>query len=260
MDDTPLSPADQATYEWQLDVPGFGAAGQAKLKQCTALVSRLGGLGGPLAYSLAAAGVGRLVLAHGGNLRESDLNRQVLMSRDWLGRGRAECAAETLRRFKPEIEVVPIGENVTAENATELVARCDIVFSCAPLFEERMLMNQECVSQRKPLVDAAMFNLEGQVTVVDPGRTACLECLYPELPPHWNRRFPVFGAVSALVANIGAREGLKQIAGFGTSNAGTMLLVDTGRMELQKISLSRRVGCRCDGISPLDNSPIPGLE
>ena len=46
-------------YTWQEDVPGFGKAAQEKLRNCTALVSRVGGLGGPLAFSLAAAGVGR---------------------------------------------------------------------------------------------------------------------------------------------------------------------------------------------------------
>ena len=51
-----LSDADRATYEWQLDVPGLGERGQEKLGSATALVSRVGGLGGPLAMSLAAAG------------------------------------------------------------------------------------------------------------------------------------------------------------------------------------------------------------
>ena len=45
-----------------------GEAGQERLKASTALVSRCGGLGGCVAQSLAAAGIGRLVLAHGGLL------------------------------------------------------------------------------------------------------------------------------------------------------------------------------------------------
>ena len=46
-------------------VPGFGEASQEKLKDATALVSRCGGLGGPLCYSLAAAGLGALYLIIG---------------------------------------------------------------------------------------------------------------------------------------------------------------------------------------------------
>lgn len=196
-----------------------------------------------MAFSLAAAGVGKLIIAHAGALKPSDLNRQILMASGFTGSSRADCAAETLHRFKPEIKVTTVAENITELNAAKLVHDADIVFSCAPLFEERLLMNRECVRQKKPLIDSAMFNLEGQVTVVVPGQTACLACLYPEKPPHWKRRFPVIGAVSALVANIGAMEGIKHIASFGDSSAGNMLLIDTNSMRLERIKLKRNPDC-----------------
>ena len=52
-----LTPQDLATYEWQLSVPNFGEAGQRKLKAATALVSRVGGVGGAAALQL-ARGIG----------------------------------------------------------------------------------------------------------------------------------------------------------------------------------------------------------
>src|SRR6516165_8395694 len=99
----PLSNAERALYEWQLSVPGFGEVGQARLKGASVLVSRVGGVGGTVAHQLAAAGVGRLVLAHGGNLRPSDLNRQLLMAHGALGQSRAEVAARRLREFNPQL-------------------------------------------------------------------------------------------------------------------------------------------------------------
>jgi molybdopterin/thiamine biosynthesis adenylyltransferase len=59
-----LSSKDRAIYEWQMWIPGFGEAGQEKLRKASALVSRCGGLGGPLCYHLTSAGIGRLVIAH----------------------------------------------------------------------------------------------------------------------------------------------------------------------------------------------------
>ena len=79
----PLTEHEKAVYEWQTWVPEFGLEGQQCLKNATVLVSRLGGLGGVVAYELAAAGVGRLILAHAGNVKPSDLNRQLLM-RSWF--------------------------------------------------------------------------------------------------------------------------------------------------------------------------------
>jgi len=239
----PLSVEDAETYAWQLEMPGFGAAEQAVLRNATALVSRVGGLGGPVAQALAAAGIGKLVLAHGGNLREDDLNRQILMSRNWLGRSRVECARETLRRFNPRIAVEAVDSNVTPENAAELVGKADLVFDCAPLFEERLLMNAACVAQDTPLVDCAMFGWEGQVIPIVPGKTPCLACLYPETPPHWKRRFPVIGAVSAVIGNLGVIEGIKLLAGMEGSRAGCLVHIDTRTMGMRTVKLKRRVDC-----------------
>lgn len=242
-----LSDRDREIYGWQLDVPGLGERGQAKLRSSTALISRIGGLGGPLALSLAAAGIGKLILVHGGELRPDDLNRQILMRHDYLGKKRVAAAAETLRNFNPHIEIEIVAENFNQDNAAGLVARADIVFDAAPLFEERFLMNRECVAQRKPLIDCAMFNMEGQVIPIVPGETACLACLYPEVPVHWKRRFPVVGAVSALIANIGAIEGIKLLAGMSGVNLHRLIYFDTLAMKLQKVEIVRNPDCEVCG-------------
>lgn len=242
-----LSDRDREIYEWQLDVEGFGEEGQEKLRSTTALISRIGGLGGPLAFSLAAAGIGKLVLVHGGELRPDDLNRQILMRHDHLGKLRVDAAAQTLRNFNPHVEVETVAENFNEENAAGLVAKADIVFDAAPLFEERFLMNRECVAQGKPLIDCAMYHMEGQVIPIVPGETACLSCLYPEVPPHWKRRFPVFGAVSALIANIGAMEGIKLIAGLSGVNLHRLIYFDTSAMKLSKVNIKRNPSCEVCG-------------
>ena len=242
-----LTPEERAVYEWQMWVPGFGEAGQEKLKGATALVSRVGGLGGPLAQSLAAAGIGKLVLAHGGNLKPSDLNRQILMTADWLGKPRVESAARRLKELNPRLVIEAVPENITEDNAAALVGKADIVFDCAPLFAERFLMNRECVRQGKPMVEAAMFSMEGQVTTIIPGKTPCLACLYPETPPQWKREFPVFGAVAALAAQIAAFEGIKLISGIGKTLAGTILYYDAGSMTFQRIPVARRSECKVCG-------------
>ena len=97
-----LTPEERQTYEWQMWVPGVGEAGQRRLKAASVLVTRAGGLGGLAAYELAAAGVGRIVLAHAGVVKRGDLNRQVLMTHAALGSSRVECAAQRLRELNPQ--------------------------------------------------------------------------------------------------------------------------------------------------------------
>ena len=242
-----LTKEERATYEWQMWVPDFGEEGQAKLKGAAALVSRVGGLGSPLAQQLAAAGFGKVILAHGGNLKHSDLNRQILMTYDWLGKPRVESAVRRLKELNPRMEIEGVPSNVNEANAAELVSKADIVFDCAPLFTERFLMNRECIRQGKPLIDCAMYSLEGQIMTIIPGKTACLACLYPETPAAWKRQFPVFGAVSALAAGIGAMEGIKLISGMGPSLAGKLLYYDLGDMSFRTIPVARRDDCRICG-------------
>lgn len=239
----PLTVAERALYEWQLWVPEFGEAGQEKLKGASILVSRSGGVGGMAAYELAAAGVGRIVLAHAGNLRPSDLNRQLLMSHAGLGQSRVEQAAQRLRELNPLVEVVPVAENISETNIERLVAQVDLVMGCAPLFSERLLMNREAVRQNKPLVDCAMYDMDVQLTTVLPGQTPCLACLYPTEPPAWKRQFPVFGAVAGVVGCLGAMEAIKLLAGLGESLNGHMLIGDLRDLSFRKVRTQRDPAC-----------------
>lgn len=239
-----LTDADRERYEWQLSVPAFGEAGQQKLKNASVLVSRCGGVGGLVAHELAAAGVGRLILAHGGLLRLNDLNRQLLMSQAGLGQPRVHQAAQRLRQLNPDLQVVAVAENITEENVARLMEQADLAVDCAPLFKERLLLNQEAVRQRKPLVDCAMYELEGQVTTILPGKTPCLACLYPQEPPAWKRQFPVLGAVAGTIGCLGAMEAIKVITGLGGPLYGQLLTMDLRRMVFRKVSLRRRLDCR----------------
>lgn len=244
-----LDDEERERYQWQMWVPGFGEEGQRKLKNASVLVSRCGGVGGCAAYQLAAAGVGRLVLAHAGNVRLNDLNRQLLMTHQGIGKPRMDIAPGRLRELNPHIEIEAIAENISATNADRLVASVDLVLSCAPLFSERLAMNAAAVRQRKPLVDCAMYDLEMQLFAVDPGKSACLACLYPEPPPAWRREFPVFGAVAGTAGSLGAMEAIKILAGLGEPLAGKMLLGDLREMIFRRVAVQRREGCLVCGTS-----------
>ncbi len=238
-----LTEFERQVYEWQLWVAGFGEAGQQRLKGATVLVSRCGGVGGAVALELAAAGVGRIILAHAGNLKPSDLNRQILMTQDWLGRTRVECAAERLRALNPRLDVVAIPENISEVNAARLVGQADVVADCAPLFEERFLMNREAVRQRKPMVECAMYELEAQIMSIVPGQTPCLACVCPEAPADWRRQFPVFGAVAGMAGCLGAMEVIKLLTGLGEPLRNRILTCDLRTMSFRTLSTKRRLDC-----------------
>lgn len=238
-----LTDEERAVYEWQIWVPEFGEAGQEKLKGASVLVSRVGGLGSVVAYELAAAGIGKLVLAHAGNVKPSDLNRQLLMTHDWLGKPRVESAEKRLKDLNPRLEIVPFAENMNEANAERLVEQVDLIVDCAPLFPERYAMNRQAVLQNKPIVECAMYDLEANITTVIPGKTPCLSCLFPEDPPAWKREFPVFGAVSGTVGCIAAMEAIKVLGEFGDPLLGRLLAFDLRDMTFRERPIARKEDC-----------------
>jgi molybdopterin/thiamine biosynthesis adenylyltransferase len=242
-----LSEEERRIYAWQMDLPGFGEAAQRRLKSASVLISRCGGLGGPAALELAAAGVGRLVLAHAGTVHEADLNRQILQRHDRIGLPRREALIATLRGLNPRCTVEVVEEHASDANADRLVAQADVVIDAAPLFTERFALNDACVRAGKPMVEAAMYQWEAQVTTVLPGTGPCLRCWCPEAPDWWQRRFPVLGAVSGTAGCIAAAEVVKLITGLGKPLIGRMLSLDLGMGSMRSLKIARDPACSVCG-------------
>lgn len=123
------------------------------------------------------------------------------------------------------------------------MGQADVVVGTAPLFEERLQMNCEAVHRGLPLVDCAMYELEGRLTTIIPGQTPCLSCLSPEPPPNWKREFPVFGAVASTVGCLAAMEVIKLTTGLGEPLTSPYLNLDVRDMTFTTIAIARRPDC-----------------
>lgn len=229
-----LTPTELERYRRQIMLPGFGEEAQQRLKASTVLVTGVGGLGGTAALYLAVAGVGRLILVRGGNLRLDDMNRQILMTHDWVNQPRVFKAKETLEAINPDVQVDAICEYITPDNVNQLVCEADVALDCAHNFVERDLLNAACVQWNTPMVEAAMNDMEAYLTTIVPGQTPCLSCIFPE-KPEWDRRsFGVIGAVSGTLACLTALEAIKLITGLGEPLLSQLLTMDLSRLEFVK--------------------------
>jgi bacteriocin biosynthesis cyclodehydratase domain-containing protein len=103
-----------------------------------------------------------------------------------------------------------------------------------------------------------MYDLEGRLMSVLPGRSACLACLYPEPPANWKRQFPVFSAVASTVGSLAAMEAIKLIAGIGQPLAGRLLTFDLRDMSFRTIAIARRERCEvCGHLPPAEPESFP---
>jgi molybdopterin/thiamine biosynthesis adenylyltransferase len=246
----PLSDEESERYERQLRLDGFGIGAQRKLRSSTAFVSRVGGVGGTAAMQLTRAGIGRLVLAHGGPVHREYLNRMQLAMHDDVGRPCSEVVATRLRAINPHTEIVAVNDNVCETNVAALVEPADVIVDGAPLFEERYLMNAEALAQAKPMVTGAMYATEGYVTSIIPGQTGCLRCLFAERPADWTniRVFPAIGPGPAIVGAMAAMEAIKLLTGFGTPLAGRLWTFDLADNFARVLHIERMADCPACGV------------
>ncbi len=241
-----LTAHEALRYARQIGPGVLTPEGQLCLRRATVLVSRIGGVGGAAALALVSAGVGRLIFAHGGRLEWPDLNRQILGSESGVAEPRAAQFGECLRAMNRQVEVVAIDHEPDDTEALALARQSTIVLSCAPTFAERLRLNRAALSAGVPLIDAAQWGLSASLIAVDPGRTACLECVYPH-EPAFEPDFPVLGAIAMATGALAAMEAVKIVAGVGRSAFGHMWMIDGYQGRSSTVKLSRRSDCPACG-------------
>jgi len=243
--------ADQRIrYERNILAPGFGEAGQERLARARVLVVGLGGLGSPVAYYLAAAGVGMLGLMDSERVHLSNLQRQILYSMQDLERPKCAAAADTLSALNPSVHLEKIEQRLEANTAAELIAQYDIVVEASDNFEATFLINDVCLELKKPFATAGVVALSGQAQLVVPGATSCLRCALPEIPAGvpTSDVYGVVGAIPGILGSLEAFEVIRWITGLWNAQpdgSGLLHHVDGDTMRLKTIRIPRRPGCRC---------------
>ena len=243
---TNFSEEEMNRYSRQLLLEGFGTEGQQRLHNSKVIIVGAGGLGSPVAYYLAAAGVGTITIADGDRVDLSNLQRQILHTTDDLGRPKVESAREKLLRLNPDITINTIQEFLTPETAPGIFKDYDFVLECSDNFQTKYLVSDACVAVGKPFSLGGIRMLGGQTMTHVPG-SACYRCLFPVEPdpatvPN-SSTVGVLGAAVGIIGSIQATEAIKYITGIGSLLTDRLLVVDAAAMTFQTLSLPRNPKC-----------------
>ena len=249
-----LTTDDLARYSRHLILPEVGMEGQRKLKAAKVLCVGTGGLGSPLAFYLAAAGIGTLGLVDFDVVDASNLQRQIIHSTKDIGRKKLDSAAEKLIALNPALNVVKHETMLSSANALDILKDYDIVADGTDNFPTRYLVNDACVLLGRPNVYGSIFRFEGQASVFATREGPCYRCLYPEPPPPGLvpscAEGGVLGILPGLVGVIQATEVIKLILGNGQPLIGRLLLVDALNMRFRELKLRKNPECPVCGDHP----------
>lgn len=213
-------------YARHLVLAEVGGPGQQRLKAARVAIVGMGGVGGPAALYLAAAGVGSLRLIDDDTVGLSNLQRQITFTTPDIGRAKVEAGADVLTALNPHVLMEPVTERLSDANAARLIEGCDVVIDGTDDFIARLAVNRACVAAGIPLVSGALGRWSGQVGVFA-GRP-CYRCLTPEVPPEAETcaRVGVIGALAGVVGSMAALEAVKLITGAGEPLTGRLLIYD----------------------------------
>lgn len=225
-----------------------GAEGQKKLLNAKVLVIGAGGLGSPLIYYLAAAGVGKIGIVENDVVDISNLQRQIIHDTNHLGIHKGESAKERVNALNPDVEVILYKTFIDHTNAMEIIKDYDIVADGSDNFQTRFLINDACYLLGKPLVHGAVLRFEGQVSAFVPGdNNPCYRCIYEEAPPPGFapscKEAGVLGSVVGVVGTIQATEVIKLITGIGEPLIGKLLVYDALSAEFTKFIVNKNPNC-----------------
>ncbi len=86
----------------------LGQEAMARLRSARVAVFGLGGVGGYVVEALARCGIGTLDLIDHDTISITNINRQLLATRQTIGQDKAQAAADRVRAIDPDIQVNPI--------------------------------------------------------------------------------------------------------------------------------------------------------
>jgi len=161
-------------YNRHIILPQFGVAAQEKLKASKVLVVGSGGLGSPLLFYLAAAGIGAIGIVDFDCVEETNLQRQILFDTNNIGKPKAEIAAQKVQELNPYIRVKVYNEKLTPANALEIIKGYDIIADGTDNFPTRYLINDACVLLGKPYVYGSVYQFEGQLSLFNYKNKNCI--------------------------------------------------------------------------------------
>lgn len=218
-------------YNRHHQLQGFGRKGQEKLSAAHVLMIGAGGLGSSAALYLAAAGIGQLTIIDDDKVELSNLQRQIIHSTNSIGTHKVESASQQLQALNPDIKINTLVARLDESNANELIRNSDLVIDGSDNLTTRYLVNDICLKYKKPLVYAAVYQYEAQISVFtfNENQSPCLRCLFPKatgFEPENCSTVGVLGVVPGLAGIIQASEAIKIIANVGQVLDSQLLICD----------------------------------
>ncbi|BBO68133.1 adenylyltransferase [Desulfosarcina alkanivorans] len=239
-----LSDEEHIRYRRQLIMPEIGIRGQQRLKRATVLIAGLGGLGSVSAFQLTAAGVGCLRIVDMDRVAVHNLNRQILHTSADIGKPKTASSLEKLKALNPHCRIEPLAARITGETAAAMVRGCDLILDGTDNLDTRRTLNRAARDAKIPFVFAGVDGLDGMVATFIPGRSGCLECIFPGDPHRTPAEIGVIAPTVGVIASLQCLEAVRLLTGQEPNLAGNLIHFHGADMRIKRAIVPPNPNCR----------------
>ena len=243
-----LSDDNLLRYNKHILLPEIDILGQTSLLEKHVMLIGLGGLGCPIAFYLAASGIGNITIVDNDIIDISNLQRQILYTHDDVGKKKVDVAQERIHKLNPSISVTKRDYHIDDNSSLNLFSGADLVIDATDNFETRSSINKLTLESKKPLIMGAAIKMEGQVSVFrnDLENMPCYNCLYDDAPniPTDCLNQGVLSSLTGVIGSIQASEAIKVLLNIGESLESKLLLIDIKFSNYKTVKLTKDPKCK----------------
>lgn len=229
-------------------LPEITENGQEKLLRARLLVVGAGGLGSPVLYYLAAAGIGNIGVIDDDVVELSNLQRQVIHNVSNLGQKKVLSAREKILALNEDINLQIYDCRANRDSLERIAKDYDFILDATDNFPTRFIINEICHKLHKPLIFAAVKGFLGQVSVFKSyENNPCYACFNQNIVDE-NFSLPlsekgILGSVAGTIGALQATTAIKEILGIGENLVGKILIFDFLKNEFRKVKLNKNLNC-----------------
>jgi len=221
-------------YSNHLMLKEIGGYGQKLLKESKVLIVGLGGLGCPVLQYAAGSGIGTIGLIDNDDIEISNLHRQTIFSINDIGKPKVEIAEKFSNFINPETKTIIYKDTLNKKNAKKIIKDYDFIVDCTDNNSSKLIINDECFNNSKPLIYASVSGFFGQVSTFKSYEKDKNNIPYPsyrclkiqETNENDCDHIGVLGSIAGVIGSLQATELIKQITNNDDNLIGKLLIFD----------------------------------
>lgn len=243
-----MKPSKSQLFKRQITLPEIGEIGQEKLQNASVLVVGCGGLGGLIAVSLAASGIGELYLADFDTVSISNLHRQLFFSVADVNKPKATVLSAVIKARSPFTKVNFTTKPITKNSIFDIIKDVDIIVDATDSLPIKYLLNDACVLKNKTLVYGSLYKFDGYVATFNSSEnngvfSANLRDAFPKIATDVPNCSEVgtLNSIVNIIAALQVNEVLKLITRIGKTLKNELLIYNSLENTQLKMTLKKSV-------------------